>query len=667
MKQTKCGNETDVIIPVGLASAIDSGKKVADTILDLHQKYGYRRFMLAGPAKGWRAIGFPPIEHFEELAYAFLEAKNELLPYGIECGWWLTTVVKSGPCDDFVRIKRANGSLAPFSSCPLDEKFREHFADCIARFAKIAKPAFIITEDDYSILASAPVNGCFCDLHLEEFSKRMGTEYTREELSAILSERTPEALEIIKKWRELMKDTLVDFAKTIRKKLDVDSPEIPVGYMQSENADAEGDCTYDICKALAGDRHTPFSRLYGTFYNGVTVQDIPTVTFHAIYSRQHIEGDFTYYHESDSFPSSRFFTSGTEMRAIMATAYSAGFNGSTFQQLETSDLPEETAYGKMFIKERGRFGEICKTASMCEMKGVEICYDPFYNSLEHPFAPYWAQPIGLFGIPYTTKESPVAFWDKRQAKYSDDKTVKKYLSKVLFLDGEAAKALCERGYSDYLGAEIGDEITNGPLAFDLGAKEIVRDEFVSEGYARTMGIASIFASGKEGKALRITPNDPKTKIITDVVNSAKETICPGMTLYKNELGGTVIVMGMMIAGSYSQSLLCYTRQRLFHKLISECCDEFAFVKNSPRIFTIMNEAKNEKESGFIGMLTLINLGCDTEEDILLHLPENFAKAKSIFALKGDGKWKKVGFTRTKDGMSVNVSSNYLEPLCLLFK
>ena len=667
MNQINNKTETDIVIPVSLGTDTENVRKASDTILDLHRKYGYRRFMLACPSKGWRAIGFPPKEHFEELARAFLDVKNALLPYGIECGWWITTVIKSGPSDDFVRIKRANGTLAPFSSCPLDKTFREHFADCVALFARIAKPSFIITEDDYSIIASAPGNGCFCDLHLDKFSKRMGKEYTREELSAVLSERTPSALEIIKKWRELMKDTLVDFAREIRKKLDEVSPEIPVGYMQAGCADAEGDCTYEICKALAGDKHIPFSRLYGTFYNGVTAQNIPTVTFHPIYCRQHIEGDFKFYHESDSFPTSRFFTSGTEMRAIMATVYSAGFGGSTFQQLESSDLPEETAYGKMFIREKKRFDGIIRKASECEMLGVEICYDPFYNTLEAPHLPSWIQPIALFGIPYTTKESKAAFWDKKQARYCDDSTVKKYLSKVLFLDGEAARILCNRGYSEYIGVSAGDDITVGKLAFDLAAEEIVREEFASDRYARTMGIASVFASGKEASAVRLTPNNASTRIITEVVSSAHEIVSPGMTLYKNELGGTVIVMGMTIGESYSQSLLCYTRQRLFEKLISENCDEYVFVKNTPRIFTVMNQAKNADESGFIAMLTLINLGCDTQNGILLHLPKKLEKAESILALTSDGEWKDVCFRRADDGVMIDVDLNYLDPMYLIFK
>ena len=245
-------NEIETIIPVGLELALLEGRDVSETVLDIHKNYGFKRFMLTAPGKRWRALGFPPMEHFERLAYAFKEAKEKLEPYGIVCGWWCTLCIKSGAYEGSSRIKKADGSLTPYSNCPLDPAYKEHFSNCIARFAEIAKPAFIITEDDYSIIQSSP-KGCFCDLHMAEFARRMGREYTIEELSEILDKRDEESLKIIKAWRELMKDTLVEFSKEIRRKLDVASPEIPMGHMQQGPADAEGDCTYEICKALAGD------------------------------------------------------------------------------------------------------------------------------------------------------------------------------------------------------------------------------------------------------------------------------------------------------------------------------------------------------------------------------------------------------------------------------
>ena len=70
MKQVNV-NEIETIIPVGLEMAMLEGRDVSETVLNIHEKYGFKRFMLTAPGKRWRALGFPPIEHFERLAYAF--------------------------------------------------------------------------------------------------------------------------------------------------------------------------------------------------------------------------------------------------------------------------------------------------------------------------------------------------------------------------------------------------------------------------------------------------------------------------------------------------------------------------------------------------------------------------------------------------------------------
>lgn len=79
---------------------------------------------------------------------------------------------------------------------------------------------------------------------------------------------------------------------------------------------------------LAGPNHTPFARLHGTAYCDVTgAKNIPTILYHALYAREHIKGDFAYYHESDVFPHTRFFMPAVKMRALESVVFSNGFDG----------------------------------------------------------------------------------------------------------------------------------------------------------------------------------------------------------------------------------------------------------------------------------------------------------------------------------------------------
>lgn len=657
----------DIIIPVSIEVDWPTKDKTVSDILEQNQKYGFTRFMLSASGGGWRRMGYPPKEHYVKLAEFFSEIKNELLPFGIECGWWCGLTIKSGIRPEYTPIIKIDGSKHKFANCPLDDAFKERFSDDVALFASIAKPAFIITEDDYSVSAAGNY-GCFCEKHLEEFAKYKGRYYSRDDLKKIFEEETDESYALLREWREITKKSLVSLFELIRTKLDKKTPEIPMGYMQAAGADADGDCTEAVAKALAGPNHTPFSRVYGAMYCGIDVKKIPEVLYHALYTKQHITGDFVFYHESDTFPHTRFYTSGKQMKAIMSIVYSYGFDGSTFQTQQLLDNPnEETAYGKMFSQEREKFNAIHKIAKQCELKGAEITYDPFWNTADKTLPesePLWTKCLGIFGIPYVSVSSNVTFWDVTQAKRADDKIVMEKLSKCLFLDGDAAKALYERGYGKYLGIEVGDNVTeNSLLKFDLAARDVINDDFCDINDGRNMPPAHMFANGKNGKLKKITTVNPNCEIISREYTFDKEEISPSMIRFKNELGGCVTVMGMTLYKNDSQALFNYRRKRLFQQLICQYSDEYVMVKEAPMVFVVQNETVDADESGFFGMLTIINFSDDAEDKVLLRLPKEWKK-QEFEILNSNGEWESVDYIKTNDGIQINKELEYCEPMYL---
>lgn len=661
-------SDLDIIIPVSMELDWPTRESIVTAILEQHRRYGFTRFALAAPCGGWRSVAYPPREHFEALARLFLSVKNELSPHGIECGWWNTLTLKSGPSGEFTRPIKRNGEVHPFATCPLDEAFQKRFSEDIALFARIAKPAFIITEDDYSVAAAG---GCFCKHHLAAFAKRQGKAYSREELVDLMYQDTPQAHALNRAYRQVSGDALVSLAAAVRKALDVESPEIPMGYMQAGGVDCDGACTEEIARAMAGPNHTPFSRLFGTFYGGVRVREIPCALYHPLHSKQHIPGDFRFYHESDTFPHTRFFTSGAHMRAIMSAAYSYGFDGSTFQTQQLLDhANEETAYGKMFAAEWPRFQAIHRIAKQCRVTGVQIDYDPFWNTVDPAvlqLKPLWTKCIGLFGIPFTTLDSGVTFWDEYQTRYFDDEVIMKKLSGTLFLDGAAAKHLCDRGYSSYIGVEIGDDVLSGTtIRFDLGAREVICDGFLPDYPGRHMPSAHMYSPPGNGKLLKMTVIDNTCEVISNAVTFQKAQICPAMTRFVNRLGGKVVVMGMTLRGNHSQSLFNYRRQRLLQELIVWGSDDFVMAKNAPDIYVIENEAIDPSQSGFLGMLTLINLCEDDLDEITLHLPSKWKHA--VFSiLDRNGHWQPAASTPTADGITLHCQVRHLDPVYLLMQ
>ena len=657
--------DLDIIIPISLEEDWPTKERMLGDIRALNRRYGFDRFALFCPGKGWRSAGYPPAEVFRAQAGLFRDIRDELAPEGITCGWWITLTVKSGVSDDFVRMTKADGSLTPFASCPLDPAFRRRIAGNMALFAGIAHPAFIFTEDDYSVMAAAGRDGCFCRYHLAAFSRRTGRDWTRETLVEALSRKTEESWALMREWRALMRDSLVGLSRAIREAVDAVDPDIPIGYMQAGCADAEGDCTEAVSRALAGPRHTPFSRICGTFYNGTDVKRLPGVLYHPLYSRQHIGGDFHFLHESDTFPHTRFYTSGAHMRAMMSAVYAFGYAGSTFQvQQILDDACEEPAYARMFAAERARLTEIAHIAAQCRVTGVELDFDPFWNTVEGSGRPLWTDCVSRFGIPYTTLDADAAFWDGTRAAHASDAEVMSRLSRGLFLDGSAAKTLCERGYGQYLGVEIRPDAAAGYRVYDLGAREVIRDAFVPAGRGRNMPAAHMFAASN-GVLLEVRPTDPACEVISDAVSFREERLCAAMTRFQNALGGRVVVMGMTLENNRSQSLFNYRRQRLLQDLLVWCADRYVFVREAPDVFTIQNEARDPAASGFFGMVTLINLCEDPSDEVQLHLPPRWQAAKAFRVLDRQGIWQPAPCERDGCDLCIRRSLGYLEPLCLL--
>ena len=658
--------ELKIFAPVSIELDWPTREEIVADILEPYQKYGVKSFALCAPSAAWRAVGYPPREHFIEKANLFREVKEALSSYDIELGWWITATLKSGPSDDFVSIVKRDGTTHPFASCPLDPNFRKRFAEDVALFASIAKPAYMITEDDYSLTAT---DGCFCENHLNEFAKRQGRYYSREELLEIFGQRTKKSYELLRAWRALSKDTLASFAEAVRNEVDKESPEIPIGYGQPGDCDFDGDATEAVSRAFAGKNHTPFSRLYGASYCGVDVKKIPEALYHALYTRQHIKENFKFYHETDGYPHSKFYTAGKHLKTMMSTVYSYNFDGSLFYMQQLLDDPnEEPMYGTMLKEERARFNAVHRVADRCELKGVEISYDPFWNTADSSCTtrnPLWMRSIPRFGIPHTTLSSKVAFWDVRQAKYADHETVMDRLKKGLFLDGDAAKALCERGYGKYLGVEIGEDPVAGTnITYDLGSREVICEKFAHSGKGKNMPCAHMYAPPGNGRWLKMTVTDPKCEVVTKSYTFQKELITPTMTKFLNELGGKVVVMSLTLDGNNSQALFNYRRLRLMQELLVWCGDEYVLAKNAPDVFVITNEAK-DKNSDFLGMLTVTNLCEDTLEKVEFHLPPHLKDFKEMKILAKSGEWEKASFEKTEEGAIVHTDYRYCDAVYIL--
>lgn len=669
MRKQFDNNYLDIITPVKLEADWESAEVLADTLRHQKQQYGIHRFALGGPSIGWKTVGFPSDDHYRMLAEKFVQVRDAVKDEGISCGYLNMMTILSGGAEDMTPLTASDGTLNTMTACPLDPVFQRRFAESNALFARIAKPDFIMMEDDYGVSANLTDGmGCFCHHHLDAFAKLCGKRYEREELVAALQERTPESLRLLRQWRQLQRDGMVSLSESVRREVDKENPQIPIGCMQPSTADKDGDMTEAVARALAGPDHTPFCRFYGTLYGDIfTARNVPEIMFHPLYCKQHIQGDFAFYHESDTYPHTRYFLSGKKIGMFMGAAYNMGFDGATFQTVQIlDDKSEETAYGKMYVREKARFNGANRIAKQCDVKGVEIHYDPFYNTLEKAGTrPYWIRAVSLFGIPYTSQEAPVAFWDWRSARYADHETVMKYLSKGLFLDSIAARELWNRGYGKYIGVEVGENLDESLLYCDHSAREVIQPPFDIYSKGKNMWAANNDAAGRKGCNMALRVTDPRAEVVTQLCNVKQEAISPALVRFQNELGGRIVVQSLTMQKNMSGALLNYRRQRLYQALIKWCCDCVVMAENEPNIYVIENRAKAPEESGFLGMLTLCNLGEDPVEGLRLHLPPYWQAAKGFRLMDRQGQWQDVQWQRTEDTLTIPETLEYSDYMYIL--
>ncbi|MBQ6980131.1 MAG: hypothetical protein IJQ07_05745 [Clostridia bacterium] len=655
----------DIIVPIIFDGEDLSEEQIIQNIIFQNQQFGFTKFIFRAPEGRWRSKMFCPEKVWIKLAESFVRIKNRVVSYGVECGWIVGTTIKSGRDKRFQPIIMLDGTEAPFSNCPYDESFRNQFAKNVATFAKIAQPAFIMFEDDFSVKASSRY-GCFCENHLKELAKRCGRYYSREELMAELSKNTENAYNLKIKLAETIKDSLIVFAKSVRTAVDKENPEIPMGIWKSGALYMDGDPFEEISIIMAGKLHSPIARLNGAFYCGGNSKDIPSQLYDVLYTNEHMVKDFKAYQESDTYPHTRFYNSGLQLGAMLGVGISWGCAGAVYSSHGfLDDYKEETVYGEMFHKESIRWNIIADLVKKCDIQGVQIGFNPLLNAVVSEQNPQWTSCIGRFGIPFTTKKSTVQCWDITQAKYANDKEVIDALSQGLLLDGDAAKALCERGYGKYLGVSVGDDITKGSkLAYDLLAREIICDKFALPNKGKRMHSAFMYSPVGNGKMLKLTLTDKKCEVVSENYSGFGEYISPAMTRFQNNLGGRVVVMGLTLEGNKSPALFNYGRQGLLHSLIRWCGGDYVFSENNPDVFTIVNVPKDKKNADFKALITLTLLDEDSLKNICLHLPAEM-RSYCIRTLTENGTWKTCKQSCTGEGVLIEERLDYLKTTFLM--
>ena len=192
--------------------------------------------------------------------------------HGLEVGLWINCLghgaalshEREGAGQEFTEMEGIHGDKYGFAYCPLDPDFTEAFGKAVGKLAGL-HPDLIRLDDDFRLNLRKYYFGCWCPLHLSEYYKRIGEEIPREKLEELIF--TGKKNKYRSAYMELAADTLLNFARAMRKAVDAVDPTIRMSACGCfDTWDFEGTDCIEIAKAFAGDTR-PFLRTIGAPYH----------------------------------------------------------------------------------------------------------------------------------------------------------------------------------------------------------------------------------------------------------------------------------------------------------------------------------------------------------------------------------------------------------------
>jgi hypothetical protein len=313
----------------------------------------------------------------------------------------------------------------------------------------------------------------------------------------------------------------------------------------------------------------------------------------------------------------------------------------------------------MFRSERKRFSALKTAVGKCRVDGCEIRYNPS----GHIAIPYttgrpeipgnkWINVMGRFGIPCTTVNGNVQLVTGKIVETMTDDEIKEMLSGGVFLDGQAACCLYEKGWGEMIGTT---EVVHGKVP-----------KFCNEGlrhpdnYRNIQGQLMynyIFASIEGGPIFELKPVE-QAEIITDFLDIDEKPFIPGMMRYENKSGGRVAITALSLR---DDRLLNYKKKELVRQTVEWLGKQAlpVFVRNLPNVFCIFNRALSNQYA----IVTVINLCSDSAESFSLDLADEWL-GSTIELLNRDGQWQRVKHKPKNATMNIGIALHLMQPVIL---
>lgn len=350
-------------------------------------------------------------------------------------------------------LKSATGQF-----CPLDPLFQAYLCDVYRIIAETGVNLLILDDDFRQHIHGDPM-GCFCPLHVKEFTLRTGHEWTADGLMKEVLLGKPTKWR--KPWLDMMGETLYQLAGRLEQTVHAVNPQARLGLCSvMTHWSSEGVSMPELLKRLSGPTR-PFLRTIGAPYWSQEPHHAGWIVEYSCLQRQWMKGsDVEIIAEGDTFPHNRFYTSASMLNSFHQGLRAQSFSGVLNYVFSYSLMPKhELGYASKLAQQREHYEAISRfIPESYRTVGVRPYYVPYNfehidltdrtgaEGLHWPDEPYAIQYLARLGIPmtYSDDAGPLLLTGYNGMGLSN-RELEILLDQGAVLDGVAATWLLERG------------------------------------------------------------------------------------------------------------------------------------------------------------------------------------------------------------------------------
>ena len=598
--------------------------------------------------------GNPPADKVSHLCKKYKLFQDKLDSLGLKCGILVQASVGHGwimgelfPYQPHVNF---TDGKATRSVCPLDEGFKKYIYEVMKTIASF-NPAHIMIDDDFRTVWFKG-EGCACPLHMNDFNKRAGTDFSDRELWEIVNEKSERAKKYTNIFIESQKDSLIETAKIMRKGIDEINPSIHASYCCCGN---NAEFAYEIASVLAGEGHPIEVRINNGNYTPISSKFFSRAFHRCATQIAKLKGKVDIFlAETDTCPQNRYSTSASSLHTHYTGSILEGANGAKhwITRLLTYEPESGYAYRRMLSKNHGFYEKLAEIVPTLKWRGCRI-YTPStsdftYGRVKEEWDGWSYCVLERLGLPmyFSSENGGVVCLEGDVDTRLSDKEITELLKGNMILASDTAKNLVSRGFKKYIGVDVQEWNGKQPIA-----------EFLPNGKKTKIQM----------KLKELIPISSEVAINSKVYNTVDQVnydyLFPGVTVFKNELGGTVITFAGTPVAEFNLveafSFLTYSRKQQLIGLLTDMGELPVYYPGDEDVYLKVADMPNGDT-----FVALFNISLDVIENIKLVCD---FKAIEFLMLLPDGNTKKVDFTCENNIYTLEIDAKTLDPVVVFVK